>query len=125
MGFVAKLLMFPFYGRQKRLASKRPSLSEEEFVRRCSETSEDQPAASYVFRHLLEHTLHTAFTPYPDDCLEKVFGIAEEELDEDLILALLRDQQVPPPTDEDVRKFGPVRTPADVVAFVRFARDVS
>jgi hypothetical protein len=73
-------------------------------------------------RRLKEWTVVPDFTPYPGDSSGSVFGIAEEELDEDLILSMLRELAVPIPTKAQVSAFGPVDTPLRIAQLVALCR---
>jgi hypothetical protein len=84
-----KILAFPFYCRQRRLAGSRASLPEAQFVSMIDEMGGDGRAAHIIYQHLQGWIVYEHFTAYPHDSLEKIFGIAEEERDEDLVLALL------------------------------------
>ena len=67
--------------------------------------------------------VHAAgFTPYPEDQFGAIYGIDEEELDEDLVLAILEHVNVRPPTIEEMAPYGPVDTPAQVARLVKAAR---
>jgi len=71
---------------------------------------------------LKDWTYSDAFTPYPADDLQNVFGIAEEELDEELILGILLELNVPLPSEESRQSIGPVQTPLQVASFVARCR---
>ena len=78
----------------------------------------DRDAAIAVWEELKDSTHGNGFTPAPSDSLSSLFGIAEEELDEDLILAILQKLNVPIPDQEFVSAFGVVDTPLQVARFV-------
>lgn len=115
------LLSLPFSARQRRLARNRPPLSETAFVEHIAEQGGDEMAAVALWRHLREWAVDD-FTPYPTDSLGSVFGIAEEELDEDLILGILRELNVPTPSSEMLSQFGAVDTPLRVAQLVALCR---
>ena len=98
-GIVQRLLALPFSARQRTLAKSRPAMSYSDFVASITRSGGNADAAGLVYSKLQDWVYHDGFTPYPDDSLSSVFGIAEEELDEDIILdALVRDQR-PEPDD--------------------------
>lgn len=116
------ILALPFSHRQKRLMKSRPALSMDEFVRQVSDAGGDREAAAAVHRKLMDWAYVDGFTPYPEDSLGQVYGIAEEELDEDFILDILNVLSVPLPSKERLSAFGPVATPLQVAQLVSLAR---
>jgi hypothetical protein len=112
----------PFSARQARLAQKREALNEEEFVRRIAHDGGDRDAATVLWTKLVNSRYPDNFTPYPSDSLLKVFGIAEEELDEDLILAILNELNVRPPSKEVLSQFGVIDTPLRVAQLIALCR---
>lgn len=123
-GFLQKVLALPFSRRQERLAMERPRLSEDQFAKQVVDEGGDEEAAYIIRKKLCDWAYAGEFTPYPDDDLTRVYGIAEEELDEDLILAVLNELGVPPPNAEQLKEFGSVETPLRVARLVSFARSL-
>jgi hypothetical protein len=119
---IKNLLGFPFSSRQGRLARERQALSETEFVQRIVGQGGDALAAAALWRRLKEWTCVNDFTPYPTDSLGSVFGIAEEELDEDLLLGILRELGLSTPSNELLSEFGVVDTPLRVAQLVAQCR---
>jgi hypothetical protein len=97
-------------------------LTESEFVQRILEQGGDHMAAVAVWGRLREWCFVEGFTPYPGDSLAWVFGIAEEELDEDLILGILTELNLQPPNEQLLKDFGPVDTPLRVALLVGLTR---
>lgn len=124
-GIVQRVLAFPFSGRQSALAKSRPALSHSDFVDSVTRSGGDPKAAELVHLKLQDWIYHENFTPYPEDSLGSVFGIAEEELDEDLILDILVKLDLPSPSHEEVAAFGPIDTAIDVARFITSVRQVS
>ncbi|MBU0832079.1 MAG: hypothetical protein KKH33_06815 [Alphaproteobacteria bacterium] len=120
--FVQSILALPFSSRQKQLSKARPPLDEDEFAKQILDAGGDPEAAFIVYRKLTEWTYVKGFTPYPEDDLGKVYGIAEEELDEDMILDILNSLGVPPPSKERMVAFGAVKTPLQIAQLVSLAR---
>lgn len=112
----------PFRLRQKRLAKEREPLTESDFVASIANAGGDPEAARLVHQELQGWLYAEGFTPYPSDDLERIYGIAEEELDEDLILGVFKQIGLQPPNSEAVKVFGKVQTPLDVARFVKVAR---
>jgi hypothetical protein len=120
-----KLLGLPFSLRQKRLAGDRMALGEPEFVQQIAEQGGDRMAAGVIWRFLRDWGYEDGFTPYPTDNLGSVFGIAEEELETDLVIGVLRELNIPMPTQELVDEFGAVDTPLRVALLVARCRELS
>jgi hypothetical protein len=112
----------PFSWRQKRLTRSRVSLTEPEFVQSITEQGGDDAAASSLWKRLNEAKHVAEFTPYPSDDLGVVFGIAEEERDQDLILDMLNELGIRIPTAAQLSAFGPVDTPLRVAQLVASCR---
>lgn len=122
MGVTRNIFGLPFSLRQWKLARSRPSLSREEFVGRVKQGGGDEVAAGYVFDALKEWIYPNNFTPYPSDSLQRVYGITEEELDEDMILRMFRAFGIPVPDKQTIDKFGEVDTPTRIAQLVSMAR---
>ena len=119
---VQKVLAFPFSARQSKLSKNRSPLSKSDFVDSITQSGGDQETAEIVHSKLQDWIYHEGFTPYPDDSLASVFGIAEEELDEDLILDIFMKLSLSTPSQKEVMTFGPIDTPTGVARLVALAR---
>ncbi|MGI4720473.1 MAG: hypothetical protein ACRYGO_05110 [Janthinobacterium lividum] len=82
----------------------------------------DEDAAIFIRNYLLDWIYVPGFTPYPEDKFSYIYGIAEEELDEDLILMILRCLNVKLPRMDQLTPYGVVDTPIQVALLVRRAR---
>ena len=123
--FLKSLFYLPFIARQKHLASSRISLPKDSFVNEIVQGGGDENAAILIHDHLQDWIYIESFTPYPKDKLSTVFGIAEEELDEDLILFILNRLNLPIPMPESIIDFGPIDTPIEIARFISFIRSRS
>jgi len=121
-GVLQSILALPFSRRQAQLAKVREPLSEDTFATRISDAGGDREAATFVYRKLNEWIYAKGFTPYPDDSFGRLYGIAEEELDEDLILEAFDTLAVAPPGQERLKAVGPVDTPLQVAKLIAEAR---
>jgi len=119
---VQKVLAFPLSGRQSTLSKNRSPLSKFDFIDSIIQSGGDQEAAEMVHSKLQDWIYYEGFTPYPDDSLSSVFGIAEEELDEDLILDIFMKLSLSTPSQQEVTTFGPIDTPTGVAQLVALAR---
>jgi hypothetical protein len=116
------MLGLPFSYRQKKLARDRPQIDKATFVARISAQGGDERAAGLVWNALLANRMAEGFTPYPEDSLGRVYGIADEELDEDLIARTLKELSVPLPDLAFVKALGEIDTPLRVAQFVKECR---
>lgn len=116
------ILALPFSWRQRQLAAKRPPMKEGEFIDRILAVGGDAEAARFVRNELLDWVYVPNFTPYPDDSLSRLFGIAEEELDEDLIQQMFKSLAVALPPAGMFRHVGTLDTPSQLAKLVNAAR---
>lgn len=116
------LLGLPFSYRQNRLARGRPRIDKAEFISRVIAQGGDDRAAEAVWDVLVADWTSEGFSPYPEDSLGRVFGVAEEELDEDLVSRTLKDLDLPLPDREFTKQFGVIDTPLRVAQFVSECR---
>lgn len=124
-GIIQKVLAFPFGARQRALTRNRRPLSLFEFTEAIASAGGDPQAAPLIHEKLQDWIYQEDFTPYPDDSLGLVFGIAEEELDEDLIIDLFLQLDVPIPAEDEMMSLGPIDTAVDVARLVALARSSS
>jgi hypothetical protein len=124
MRYLKQVLGLPFSFRQKSLAGNRKALSETEFVQQIAEQGGDGVAAAAIWRFLKEWGYEDGFTPYPTDSLGSVFGIAEEELEVDLILGILRELNLATPSQKVIDDFGVVDTPLRVALLIARCRSL-
>ena len=122
LSLVQKILALPFTLRQQRLAKYRPPMGESEFVKQIGVKGGDEEAAILIRNYLLDWIYTDGFTPYPDDNLGHIYGIAEEELDEDLILMIFRRVGVEPSRFEAIGQHWIDATPLQVALLIKQAR---
>jgi hypothetical protein len=84
------LFELPLVLRQRRLASGRARMTKEEFVCETASTELRELAAAIVWDKLSGLKAYGEFSPYPSDSLLNVFGLAEEDLDVDIIMDILK-----------------------------------
>lgn len=124
MKFVTELLkhvIWPFYFRQKRLSEVRHPYTKKEFLEYFRKFGINNEMILEVWDALIQDADFDDFRPYPEDNLLKVFGLADEDLD-DLILGILNrcKCRIPPPSE--TLKIAPVQTVTDLVKFVALMR---
>ena len=117
-----KLVYLPFSLRQRRLARTRRPLSEAQFASQIADRGGDAQAALAIWRHLSQWISADGFAPDPSDSLGSVFGISEEELDEDLVLGVFAELGLKQPTTALAFEFGRLDTPLRVAQFVAHCR---
>lgn len=120
--FLARLFAFPLARRQRTLMADRSPMNEADFSLAISDAGGDAPAAPLIRSKLMRIVVEPGFTPYPEDSLYRVFGLADEDLDEDLILAVLIELGLEPPDQASVLSFGAIDTPLRIAQFVTFTR---
>jgi hypothetical protein len=108
----------PLLLKQRRLAANRPAMPKEQFIDTIASTELGRSAASMLWRKLVEATICDQFTPYPDDDLLKAFGLAEEDLDEDIILDIIKATGSVIPDRSMLKSFGSVNTPSDIIRLI-------
>jgi hypothetical protein len=118
------LFALPFSYRQKKLTASRSPIDKEQFVSRISAAGGDERAAAIVWDTLLAGWVIEGFTPYPDDSLRRVYGVADEELDDDLIARTLEELHLPIPDRDVVERFGIIDSPCRVAQLVSECRQV-
>ena len=115
-------LTLPFSFRQQRLARKRRPMDESEFVQSIASDGGDDEAARLLYRALLDWVYVDGFSPRPADKLSVVYGIAEEELDEDLIRNIFQQLELNLPKFETIKEFGKIDTPVQIAQLIRYVR---
>jgi hypothetical protein len=116
------LFGLPFSQRQRRLARNRPAMTKTRFVENIVSTGGDAAAAAFVWDRIISFCIEPGHSPYPDDSLAQIYGIAEEDRDEDIILKILEKAKLPIPDSKTIELFGEVDTPRRVAQFVEFCR---
>jgi hypothetical protein len=112
----------PWSARQRRLAQSRKAITAQEFITAVSAIGGDRETAILIWDYLQDWGLANGFTPYPDDDLSTIFGIAEEELEIDLVGSILTRLSLPLPTTSQLQQFGAVDTPARIALLVTYLR---
>ena len=82
-------LGLPCSARQRSLFRTRPPMDKSAFISSVIECGGDEDAAGFVWESLAQWILFDGFTPNPEDSLYRVFGIAGEEVDDDIVLNYL------------------------------------
>lgn len=115
------VVRLPWSERQRRLAARRRPMTRDEFVTQTGNTDLGRRAAALLWEKLQPWCAWETFTPYPYDDFGEVFGLGEEELEEDTILSILKTLNVPIPGDYDIAMIGKIDIPKDVIRLIEAA----
>lgn len=108
--------------RQVRLMEIDKDRTPEGFVRACAELRVDEDICREVLSALRGLAALEAFVPAAQDDLLGIFGLADEDLDDDLVLPLLSRLSCKVPTPGETAEMPPVRTVGDLVRFLQQMR---
>lgn len=114
---VQRILDWPFRGRQLRAMEARQSYTKSNFQEHLSNAGGDSEVIDEVWTILTGHAID-GFKLKPEDNLQYIFGLAEEDLDEDVILKLLEKYNCRIPNESELASMRPVDTVQDLVMFV-------
>lgn len=112
-----RILDWPFRGRQLHAMKARESYTMSSFQEQLTDAGGDSEVIQEVWAILRDHAID-GFKPKPEDNLQYIFGLAEEDLDEDVVLKLLKICNCRVPTEGELALMNPVDTVKDLVMFV-------
>ena len=112
-----RILDWPFRGRQLRAMNLREGYTKDHFQEQLLNAGADTETIEQVWTLLADHAVE-GFKPKPEDNLQYLFGLAEEDLDEEVILALLEANGCHIPNESEVARMGPLDSVHDLVMFV-------
>ena len=118
MRTIGSWLRFHLGYRQRRLARERKPMSKTDFVEDIASTGGLPEAAERVWDAIDDFGTEPGFSLYPDDDLLRIIGIAEEDLEDDVIIKTCNDLGLSIPSQELVDRLGTINTPRDVVRLV-------
>jgi len=114
---IQRMLDWPFRGRQLRAMQLREGYGKKDFEEQLINAGADSEIIEQVWAILADHAVD-GFKPKPEDNLQYMFGLAEEDLDEDVILRLLEGNGCHIPGESEVAELGRVNTVENLVMFV-------
>lgn len=117
--WLGRLVELPFSAPQHRLMRERNDYGKDDFIRSFSV---DAQISNAVWDGLSREAVVKGFKPMPTDDLQRVFGLAEEDLD-DFVLQILVQCGCRIPDSAETSAMSPVRTVGDLVAFVAGMRN--
>ena len=103
----------------------RATYTKEDFTRLCLARGASQKILDEVWAALRDEAVVEDFKPHPEDHIERDFGLADEDKDEDVILALPHRCGCRVPSTEEVLSMRPVDTIGDLVDFLAKLRSPS
>jgi hypothetical protein len=121
MSAIDFLVQLPFSWRQRCVRAVREDMNRQQFVAALAENDLEERAAALLWEKLVEAAVVADFRPSPDDDLLRVYGLADEDLDEDIILAILIELEIGVPCPPVLERVGEIKTPRDVIQLVRLA----
>lgn len=117
-------LGLPYSARQRSLCRSRAPLDKPAFVAATSAAGGDEDAAAFVWDNLSQYVFYDGFTVYPEDSLYRLFGIANEEVDEDIVLAYLEKSGLSVPVAQQLAA-GEVDSALEICRFISKVRAFS
>jgi hypothetical protein len=115
-----RILEWPWRRRQRRLMATRDDYTKQDFARLCRARGASEKIVDEVWEALRAEAVVADFKPHPDDRIEKDYGLADEDKDEDLVLALLQrcGCRIPVPYSEEALNMGPASTVGELVDYL-------
>lgn len=115
------LVQLPFSWRQHKARAHRDDMTRERFVAALATNDAEELAAGILWDKLIESAVVSDFRPYPEDDFLYLYGLADEDLDEDIILEIFSSLGRKPPNPSELQIVGPVSSPRDVIKLVKLA----
>ena len=117
--FIAQL---PFSRRQGQALQGRDGVTREHFISELALDEVEASAADLLWDKLVQAAVVTDFRPKPDDNFLYLYGLADEDLDDDLIFEILSNLNLPLPSSSALSLVGNIDTPQDFMKLVRLVR---
>lgn len=117
LNLIHRIFDWPFRGRQLRAMKSRDHYNQNDFVRSLIDAGADADVISDVWTILAGQAID-GYKPHPEDDLQYLFGLSDEDLDEDVILKLLETHHCQVPSDSELKMIGPINTARDLVMMV-------
>lgn len=114
---VQRIVDWPFRGRQLRAMKARKIYTKNNFQEQLSDAGGDSEVIEEVWAILTDHAID-GFKPKPEDNLQYIFGLAEEDLDEDVVMKLLETYSCRIPSESELASMRSIDTVKDLVMFV-------
>lgn len=114
--WLGNLIQWPLSSRQAKLQARRLNYFRDDFVD-SFQTASGREVAKVAWELLREEAVVADFRPKPEDDLLRVFGLADEDLD-DLVLALLGRTGARVPGPAETLAMDPIEKVEDLIQFV-------
>ncbi len=109
----------PISVKQRQVSHSRAPSDRRTFVDDIVASGGDRRVASFLWDHLKAFIFVPGLTPYPDDSLDALYGIVEEDLDIDIVIYCCKELGVRLPDQQAINDFGRrIDTPRDVAQFI-------
>lgn len=118
------MFQFPFRHRQKAALSERRNVTKAAFVGQLAQSDLERRAAGKLWDLLVDAAVVEDFRPLPDDDFLRLYGLADEDLDDDIIFSILQSVGLTP-SSEVITAAGVMRSPKDFIRLVRLAESVT
>ncbi|HEX8534731.1 MAG TPA: hypothetical protein VF662_11235 [Allosphingosinicella sp.] len=122
MGWLLEIIQLPLRRKQRSALKSRYDVTKDSFVRSMADDPLDEAVASFIWDFLVDAAVVIDFKPLPDDNFLRMYGLAEEDLDDDLILRTFENLQLPPPSSSTIEQVGEIKCPQDIMRLVRLSR---
>lgn len=116
------VVQWPFSQRQRHALRSRNGITREDFVTELASGETEASAAGLLWDRLVEAAVIPNFTPSPDDDFLYIYGLADEDLDDDLIAAIFSDLGLALPSAAEIQPIGNIATPRDFMKLVRLGK---
>jgi hypothetical protein len=112
------VIQFPFRQRQNAVHKERMNITKSFFVEELAQSDLERHAAAKLWDLLVEAAVVEEFRPLPNDNFLRLYGLADEDLDDDIILPVLHSIGLDP-DPQIVASVGTVESPIDVMKLIR------
>jgi hypothetical protein len=107
--------------RQRRAVASRASITREGFIAELAAEPVEEEAAALLWDKLVEIVIVPGLSPWPDDEFLWLYGLAEEDLDEDIVVDIFQRLGIDLPTSDVVQRVGAITTPRHFIQLVQLS----
>lgn len=125
MGALDFVVQLPFSWRQSRARAVREDMTQHKFVSALASDDLEERAAGLLWEKLVEAAVISDFRPKPDDNFLRIYGLAEEDLDEDIVMAILIQLGFGVPRPAVIEQAGEIASPREFMQLVRLTRSAT
>lgn len=121
MNILDFLVQLPFSWRQQHANGLRSDMTRERFIATLAINEVEERAASLLWEKLVEVSVVPDFKPCPDDDLLRLYGLAEEDLDEDIIMSIFETLGLDLPSPATLERIGKITSPKLLISLLRLS----